>query len=64
MCATRWQVIATFLVALVSAAQAYVDFNTLAWLLTGTSPTTRYTTPEHVEHIVYVGNDQAIRELF
>ena len=30
----------------------------------GTSPTSWYTTPENVEHIAYVGTDQAIHELF
>jgi hypothetical protein len=30
----------------------------------GTSPTSWYTTPENVEHIAYVGNDQAIHEFF
>lgn len=30
----------------------------------GTSPTSWYTTPENVQHIAYVGTDQAIHELF
>ena len=30
----------------------------------GTSPTSWYTTPENVQHIAHVGNDQKIHELF
>src|SRR5439155_933622 len=33
-------------------------------VLSGTSPTSWYTTPENVQHIAYVGSDQRIHELF